>query len=318
MQEKIISTQTVQPAASGEPAQHGLTEHSHGPGSPVPQQSRAERPKSFDLADFPMPTGREEEWRFTPMDVVAGALTDQATEDGEGDDHAASYELELPEGVESSTLQAGEGPRGSVLVPADRAAVVAHLGTRDALYVRIPADAEYAEPLREIVTGTPGRRQNAHYVIEAGAHSKAVYVLDHRGGGVHTGNLEVIVGDGADLTVVSIQQWDDDAVHLGQHDARVGRDARYKHVAVTLGGSAVRLNVNATYDGPGGSATLLGLYFADAGQHLEHRSFVDHGAPALHAARSPTRARCRATPPTRSGWVTSSSAPAPRAPTPTS
>ncbi len=89
----------------------------------------------------------------------------------------------------------------------------------------------------------------------------------------------MVVGDGADLTVVSLQRWDDDAVHLGQHDALVGRDARYKHVAVSLGGRVVRLNVNARYAGPGGHANLLGLYFADAGQHLEHRSFVDHDAP---------------------------------------
>jgi Fe-S cluster assembly protein SufD len=272
LQENAITTQTV--------PQHGLVEHSHGAASTPPKASRAERARSFDVADFPVPTGREEEWRFTPLDVVAGALTEQATEDGEGDDLAATYVLDLPEGVESSTLVAGEGPRGSVLVPADRAAVVAHAGTKDALHVRVPAESEVAEPVRLHVTGTAGRRQNAHYVIEAGRHSKAVVVLDHSGSGVHTGNLEVVVGDGADLTVVSVQQWDDDAVHLGQHDARVGRDARYKHVAVTLGGRAVRLNVNASYDGPGGEATLLGVYFADAGQHLEHRSFVDHEAPS--------------------------------------
>ena len=41
----------------------------------------------------------------------------------------------------------------------------------------------------------------------------------------------------------------------------------------------VRLDCNADYAGPGGSAELLGLYFADAGQHLEHRLFVDHNAP---------------------------------------
>ena len=31
------------------------------------------------------------------------------------------------------------------------------------------------------------------------------------------------------------------------------------------------------YAGPGGDADLRGIYFADAGQHLEHRLFVDHG-----------------------------------------
>jgi Fe-S cluster assembly protein SufD len=94
---------------------------------------------------------------------------------------------------------------------------------------------------------------------------------------VHGGNAEIRVGDGADLTVVSLQQWDDGAVHLAQHEALVGRDARFKHVAVSLGGSVVRLSTTVRYAGPGGDATLLGVYFADAGQHLEHRSFVDHG-----------------------------------------
>ena len=50
-------------------------------------------------------------------------------------------------------------------------------------------------------------------------------------------------------------------------------------MVVTLGGDLVRLYPNVSYAGPGGDAELLGLYFADAGQHLEHRLFVDHEAP---------------------------------------
>jgi len=96
---------------------------------------------------------------------------------------------------------------------------------------------------------------------------------------VHAGNVEVVVGDGADLTVVTLQDWDDDAVHVGTHEAVVGRDARYRHIAVTFGGSVVRTSSNVHYAGPGGDAELLGLYFADAGQHFEHRLFVDHNAP---------------------------------------
>jgi Fe-S cluster assembly protein SufD len=47
------------------------------------------------------------------------------------------------------------------------------------------------------------------------------------------------------LTVVTLQEWDDDAIHLGQHDVVVGRDAQVRHIAVTLGGAIVRLNTNA-------------------------------------------------------------------------
>ena len=59
----------------------------------------------------------------------------------------------------------------------------------------------------------------------------------------------------------------------------LGRDARLQHTAVTLGGGVVRLAPSVRYAGPGGDAELLGAYFADAGQHLEHRLFVDHAQP---------------------------------------
>ncbi len=88
-----------------------------------------------------------------------------------------------------------------------------------------------------------------------------------------------MVGDGAQLTYVTIQDWADDAVHHSTQSARVGRDASLKHVAVTFGGNVVRHDTTASYDGPGGEIEMLGLYFADDGQHIEHRLFVDHTAP---------------------------------------
>jgi len=240
----------------------------------VPDQSRAERRTSFSVEDFPVPGGREEDWRFTPVDRLRGLLADAPTEAD-----AVTYEVSAPDGVVTGTLAKGQAPRGTVLVPADRGAVVASANTAQALHLLVPADTELSEPIRVVVTGRGGRRSNAHYVVEARAHSRATIVLDHDGHGEHTGNLEVVVGDGADITVVTIQHWDDASLHLGQHDASVGRDARYKHVSVSLGGGIVRLNANVRYAGPGGDATLLGVYFADSGQHLEHRSFVDHNTP---------------------------------------
>ena len=119
----------------------------------------------------------------------------------------------------------------------------------------------------------------AHVLVHAKPLSEAVVVVDHVGSATLSETLEVVAEDGAHLTVVSIQDWDDDAVHLAHHQARVGRDATYKHAAISFGGDVVRMDANVTYDGPGGSAELLGLYFADAGQHIEHRIFADHTAP---------------------------------------
>ena len=81
------------------------------------------------------------------------------------------------------------------------------------------------------------------------------------------------------VSVTSLQEWADDAVHLAHHHVQVGRDAKVKHSALTFGGDLVRLVNSASYAGPGGEVEMLGLYFADAGQHLEHRLFIDHSAP---------------------------------------
>ena len=87
------------------------------------------------------------------------------------------------------------------------------------------------------------------------------------------------MADAARLTAVWIADWQDDAVHLSAQHARLGKDAVLRHVAVALGGDVVRMAATVRFDAPGGDAELMGLYFADAGQHLESRLLVDHAQP---------------------------------------
>jgi Fe-S cluster assembly protein SufD len=109
--------------------------------------------------------------------------------------------------------------------------------------------------------------------------AEAVVVLDYQGSGTYAENVELVLADGARLTLVSVQDWADDAVHLGAQHARLGRDAVLRATTVSLGGDLVRQSPTVTFTQPGGDAELLGLYFADAGQHLEHRLLVDHAVP---------------------------------------
>ncbi|NDK30536.1 Fe-S cluster assembly protein SufD [Nesterenkonia haasae] len=243
--------------------------------------SRTNRHIGFDLSGFPDPTGREEEWRFTPLKKLAGVLSDVATDGAGTDREPVEYQVSgAVEGVEVSTLGHGESPRGAVLQPADRAAVVAYKNVDDALHIKVTEGTEVAEPIRVDITGkAAGVRANSHLVVEAEPNTKAVIVLEHRGSADYNGNVEVKIADGASVSVISLQRWDHDAVHVGQHDAEVGKDAKYKHVAVTLGGKIVRLNTNFRYAAEGARAEMYGLYFADAGQHIEHRTFVDHNSP---------------------------------------
>jgi len=234
---------------------------------------------SFDLADHPMPDGREEMWRFTPMRRMKPLLDERANEDRDGDP-VVEFELSVPDGVQTANLASGQAPRGAVLVPGDRPSALANLGCDNALYLRIPANTELAEPIRIDAHGRDAaRRSNAVHVIVAEPNSKATVVFRHTGSAQVLENIEVDVRDGAKLTLVSLQDWADDALHAAEHTAKVGRDAHYRHVNVSFGGDLVRMHTNVSYDGPGGEAELFGLYFADAGQHIEHRLFVDHDAP---------------------------------------
>ncbi|MFT3875454.1 MAG: Fe-S cluster assembly protein SufD [Propioniciclava sp.] len=229
---------------------------------------------SFDLADHPVPTGREEVWRFTPLHRIKPLLAEAPDADG------VRVGVEAPEGVVVTSAVRGASPRGDVLVPGDRTAALADAGAAEATVVRIPANAELTEPVRLDLVGTDASARSARvYVIVAEPNSKATVVLRHTGSAQVLENVEIDVQPGANLTVVSLQNWDDDALHAGEQTARVGRDATYRHVNVTFGGSVVRLHTNMYYEGTGGEAELFGLYFADAGQHLEHRLFVDHNAP---------------------------------------
>ncbi|WP_410539015.1 Fe-S cluster assembly protein SufD [Streptomyces sp. KL2] len=234
--------------------------------------TRMSAPPSFDVADFPVPHGREEEWRFTPLERLRG-LHDGTAEAGGG----VKVDVSAPEGVTVETVGRDDARLGRAGKPVDRVAAQAYSAFEKAAVVTVPKETALTEPIRVNIQGQGGV-SFGHTVFELGAFAEAVIVIDHTGDGVRAANVEYVLGDGAKLTVVSVQDWDDTAVHCSQHNALVGRDATFKSVVVTFGGDVVRLHPRVNYAGPGGEAELYGLYFTDDGQHQEHRLFVDHEA----------------------------------------
>jgi Fe-S cluster assembly protein SufD len=236
--------------------------------------SRLHEHQSFSLDDFPVPTGREEEWRFTPLRRLRGLHKSPAA----GGKFTVGVDAVPP--VSAVHAQRSDRRLGAAFVPADRVSAQAFASFEEAIVITIPAETDAAEPTVVSVRGESAEGAAfGHTLIEVGANARAAVVLDHGGSATYADNVEIVVGDGAALTVVSLQDWDDDAVHVSHHYITLGRDARVQHTAVTLGGSVVRLAPSLRYAGPGGDAELLGAYFADGGQHLEHRLFVDHGQP---------------------------------------
>ncbi|AOS63176.1 Fe-S cluster assembly protein SufD [Actinoalloteichus hymeniacidonis] len=247
--------------------------HSHG-GPVIPQSSRGERFTSYDVAAFEVPGGREEDWRFTPLRRLAGLHEAAKTVDG-----SLTVEVTAEAPVTVETVDRSDARIGQGGVPADRVAAAAWSGFTEATVVTIPGDTR-PDPISVVVTG-PGADKSAygHLHLRAEAFAEATVVLDYRGSGAVADNVEIVAGDSARLTVITLHDWATDAVHVGAQHASVGRDATLRHFAVTLGGDLVRISSTVNYRDRGGDAELLGLYFADAGQHLEHRMLVDHSVP---------------------------------------
>ncbi|MEU9132398.1 Fe-S cluster assembly protein SufD [Kitasatospora sp. NPDC048540] len=240
-----------------------------------PIDARVSVKPSFDVNDFPVPHGREEDWRFTPLHRLGGLHDGTAAEAVRGED---KVDLGLPEGVSASLVGRDDERIGKAGKPVDRVAAQAFSSFEQALVVTVPKETVLTEPVRIDVHAEGGVRF-AHVVIDVKPFAEAVVVINHTGTGTRAANVELLVGDGAKLTFVSVQDWDRDAVHASQHTALVGRDASFKSVVVTFGGDLVRIHPRVSYAAPGGEAELFGLYFADAGQHLEHRLVIDHDTP---------------------------------------
>jgi len=263
--------------------QPGSNAHSHGgetagygyvPGqSDVPIQARNERVRSYKVADFAAISRREEQWKYTTSEQLRG-LDEDALSEFMGD-----LELKSPDGVTTAWVGADNAAFGAAGIPEDRPSAASWESAEQAYLITLPANQKLDCEVQLAIVSHDTTASALHLIVDAKAGSQGTVILDHRGDAVLSENLEILVGDNAHLTVVSIQDWNAGSVHLSAQFAKLGRDATLKHVVISLGGDVLRVTPNAVFAAPGGSVDMLGLYFADAGQQLEHRLFVDHAVP---------------------------------------
>jgi Fe-S cluster assembly protein SufD len=240
--------------------------HTHGRGGEGGRH--LERTFSRDPQAFAEPNSRQEIWRFAALPRLRSLF---AGPDADGP-LAYSWSAQAPVEV----VPIGDPRVGAVHTPFDRLSAIAMQKATEALVVTVAG-----ETLDPIVVGLKGTGGVAygHVIVDVAPHATGTVVLDHVGTAQYAANVEIKVGDGASVTLVSIQDWDDDAVHASAHTALVGRDAMLRHINISFGGSAVRVTPLVKFAGPGGDAEMLGLFFADAGQHIDNRLLVDHAMP---------------------------------------
>jgi Fe-S cluster assembly protein SufD len=242
----------------------------------TPPKTRAHALRSHDVNDFPALTGREEEWRFTPLRRLRGLATGDVVVGA-----PPQYEYgQLPPGVSVSTVDRSDPRPGSVLTPFDRISALASGNAKEAMLVSVARGANPGEAatIRLVGAGAEGAAFG-HTFVEVGELAEATLVLEHTGSATLADNVEVAVGNAARLVLVTVADWASDAVQAQHVKFRLGRDAHVTHIQVALGGDLVRQYTSVEYADRGGECEAYGLYFAGAGQHLEHRLLVDHGVP---------------------------------------
>lgn len=225
-----------------------------------------------NLLENHTPTGREEAWRFTPLKRLAGLHDGSAT----------------PENRQSLTLSglAVSGvtfTRGAITAasPSDDAVInrVRNF-TSEGATLAIEKNAVIDAPI--LLTRCCGGVTTAEFSrlqVRVGEHAKATVILQNTGDTHLAEDVEIILAPGADLTFISLQEWESKTVYAATHKAIIDRDASLKAIHVTVGGDVVRILPQVEFVGPGASVDLQGVYFATAGQFFEHRMHVDHAVP---------------------------------------
>lgn len=233
-------------------------------GIEAPAKDLSPRLEGIALADIEVPKGREEEWRFTPLKRLKGLHS--LSEIGNQSD----FEI-----LSLGSFLHSRIKNDSPFAASDRLAAAAAL---------LPQNVETFTLAKETVSenvlkisfpqSSDSSSLRMNFLLER--YSKGTIILAHHGSGVMSSALEFVVEEGAQVTVVSIFDTERTAVTAGQHSVNLGKDATLNHIVLTLGGDLVRLTTTVKFTGTGATANLTGGYFTDAGQHHEHRLFVDH------------------------------------------
>lgn len=257
------------------PEQHGLKAHSDGGWDAnekgfVPVQTRSERPKSFEHADFAPVTGVEADWKLTPVKLIKPLLDDAL------DGANYPFEADVPDGVDVEWVARDDERIATAGAPEERASANAWSSFEQALAITVTSEEHVTLRLTRTELGSAAR--GAHTVITARPHSNSTIIIESSGPALLSENVEVVVEEGATLNFVNVHDWDDAAIHLASHFVQVGRNAHLKHTIVSLGGKVVRVNPSVHLSGEGSDGELNGLYFADKGQHLEQRVYMHHKA----------------------------------------
>lgn len=231
--------------------------------------ARPDRILSRKAADFAIPTGREEEWRYAPLARFGDLLTDAAPSvkvkfTARHDSEVISRELTQEDQTTFKSL--------------DRIGARTIENWQSGILLEIPANAQVKNPIYLDVLTQKGL-SFGHIVVRASANASATIVIQYQGTG-HAGvTLEAQAESGAKIDLISLFDSDRDAALVSEHELNIGKDAIVRSLAVQLGGDVLRYTPRANFTKDHGSVEIYGGFLATNGQFIENRVLVDHNQP---------------------------------------
>jgi len=172
------------------------------------------------------------------------------------------------------------------LVPTSRTKFTAlHAAFRTGgTFLHVPAGVQVELPLQTLTyLDADGAAVFPHTLIVAEEDSEVTFidrmVSPNLTRALSDAVVEIFAGPASRVRYVALQDWGDGVQHLSVQRAHIGRDAEVRSLCVAFGASLARSEAESVMAEPGAFSEMLGLYFADEGQHYDHRTLQDHEAP---------------------------------------
>ena len=246
-----------------------------------------------------LPTKRIESWHYTDLRRLltsVPAFDQTAKAAAIAPVLKGSAVLALLNGVSSDKTEAVEGVTvervADKLTDGSLAETLDPLGSDDAIgalnaafaadgyFVDVADGVEVARPI-ELQSVQAGAQAHVRLPVRVGAGAKAIFVERQTGTGdaFVSSVANVVIGDGAELTWLIVQEQPDAATYLGQFNAWIGKDAKLTLFVMNAGGKLVRQEINVQARGEGSTFTLRGINLLAGDTHTDVTMVLDHAVP---------------------------------------
>ncbi len=148
-------------------------------------------------------------------------------------------------------------------------------------FLYVPKNIEVKLPLGTFYSADKGGVISPRTLIVLEANAKVTFIDEYTSEDFgeqlfSNGAVEIVLHDGAKLRYVSLQNWSRTVTHMSKMQAKLGRNSRLESLTVSLGANTARAEVESVLDGSGSESEMLGLYFADKGQHYNQYTLQHH------------------------------------------